>query len=133
MTDAVRPIEATRPDVPSPLRDVVSRALRKDPAERFPTMQAFADALRPFGEGVVIASRSSAHSFPDVAGVGGAKTLLRESGPPDTSAPTMDTTLSAPRPAVTQPEAALLQRKRVTKWLVAAAGAAVLVGVGVSS
>ena len=129
VNDDARPIEATRPDVPSPLRDVVPRALRKDPAERFPTMQAFADALRPFGEGVVIASRSSAQSFPDVAGVGGAKTLLRESGPTDTSAPTMDATLSAARPAVTQPEAAL-QRKRVTKWVVAAAGAAVLVGVG---
>jgi len=62
VNDDVRPIEALRADVPPGLGNVVRRALEKDRERRFQTVQAFGDALRPFGEGVVIAMRSSAHS-----------------------------------------------------------------------
>ncbi|HZS31179.1 MAG TPA: protein kinase [Gaiellaceae bacterium] len=39
-------VREVRPDVPPRLAAAVERALRKDPAQRFPTMEAFADELR---------------------------------------------------------------------------------------
>jgi serine/threonine-protein kinase len=39
-------IRTVRPDVPPRLAAAIDRALQKDPARRFPTMQAFADELR---------------------------------------------------------------------------------------
>jgi serine/threonine protein kinase len=82
VTDDVRPIEASRADVPPALRGVVLKALEKDRAMRFPSMLAFVEALRPFGDGVVIAPRSSAHSFHDVAPLVSATTLIAAPGAP---------------------------------------------------
>jgi serine/threonine-protein kinase len=84
VSDDVRPIEALRPDTPPPLRAAILRALEKDRAKRFPSMLAFAEALRPFGEGVVIAPRSSAHSYHEVAQVGRADTVLEGTPAPAT-------------------------------------------------
>jgi eukaryotic-like serine/threonine-protein kinase len=42
------PIESLRPDLPPPLVAVVARALAPQPALRFPSAQALADALGPF-------------------------------------------------------------------------------------
>lgn len=44
-------IEARASDVPQGLDDVLVAALEKDPAERYPTMEAFADALRELRSG----------------------------------------------------------------------------------
>jgi tRNA A-37 threonylcarbamoyl transferase component Bud32 len=41
------PLDSLRPDVPADLRRVVERAIRKDPAERFPTMADLLEALGP--------------------------------------------------------------------------------------
>lgn len=41
------PLDRVRPDAPENLRRVIARAARKDPSERFPTMQGFLDALEP--------------------------------------------------------------------------------------
>ncbi len=40
------PLDAIRPDISSALASVVQRAISKDPADRFPTASAFAEALR---------------------------------------------------------------------------------------
>jgi serine/threonine protein kinase len=40
------PLRARRPDVPVSLADVVARAMAPDPDDRFPSADAFADALR---------------------------------------------------------------------------------------
>ncbi|HEX4610056.1 MAG TPA: serine/threonine-protein kinase [Urbifossiella sp.] len=44
-------VRAARPDVPPELDAVIRRMLAKDPADRFPTPQAVADALLPFAAG----------------------------------------------------------------------------------
>jgi tRNA A-37 threonylcarbamoyl transferase component Bud32 len=41
-------VDATRPEVPAALADVVARCLAKEPGERFSDMKALADALVPF-------------------------------------------------------------------------------------
>ncbi len=41
-------LRAQRPDLPPEVEEIVLRALAKDPHDRFPTVQAFADALQPF-------------------------------------------------------------------------------------
>jgi serine/threonine protein kinase len=45
-----RPLEEWRPDLPAPIRSAVEKLIRKEPAERYPTMQAAADALRKAAE-----------------------------------------------------------------------------------
>ncbi len=50
VTDSPPPLRPLRPDVPVELEFVLSRALRKKPAERFPSALAFAEALAPFAE-----------------------------------------------------------------------------------
>jgi hypothetical protein len=46
--DTPRPVSARRADVPAELEGVLSRLLAKDPAARYATPRALADALRPF-------------------------------------------------------------------------------------
>ena len=50
--EAPDPVEKTAPGVPSKLIEVVMRCLQKDPAARFPTVEAFAAALAPFRSSV---------------------------------------------------------------------------------
>lgn len=52
-----RPLGDVRPDLPPGLAEVVQRCLAKDPADRYPTVEAFLDALRPFGPEVFSPSR----------------------------------------------------------------------------
>ena len=42
-----RPVEELRPDLPAPLGAVVARCLAKDPADRYPSVDALLDDLRP--------------------------------------------------------------------------------------
>ena len=44
-----RPVAELRPDLPAPLAAVVARCLAKDPDDRYPTVDALLDDLRPFG------------------------------------------------------------------------------------
>ncbi len=46
LADAVPPLGTVRPDAPANVVRAVMRALAKAPADRFPTLQAFAEALR---------------------------------------------------------------------------------------
>jgi serine/threonine-protein kinase len=97
VNDDVPPIESLRSDVPPALREAVVRALAKDREKRFQTMRAFAEALRPFSDGVVIATRGSVASFPDSVGAASAATLLSApQGPPATTgtAVTQDPTIA---------------------------------------
>ena len=47
LTNAPEPIRSVRPEVPRPLEDVVARSLARDPDYRYPSAQAFKDALAP--------------------------------------------------------------------------------------
>jgi serine/threonine-protein kinase len=47
LTNAPEPIRSVRPEVPRPLEDVVARSLARDPEYRYPSAQAFKDALAP--------------------------------------------------------------------------------------
>lgn len=51
--DAPPPVEKLRPDLPPPLRDILDRAIAKDPESRFPDATAVADAISSF-EGEVL-------------------------------------------------------------------------------
>jgi serine/threonine-protein kinase len=46
VSEPPRPIGELRPDAPKPLRDVIERALLKDPDDRWPSASAMRDALR---------------------------------------------------------------------------------------
>jgi serine/threonine protein kinase/tetratricopeptide (TPR) repeat protein len=46
LADTVPPLTTVRPDVPANVAQAVMKALAKAPADRFPSAQAFADALR---------------------------------------------------------------------------------------
>jgi serine/threonine-protein kinase len=46
-SDQPPPLQALRPDVPTPVAAVVARLMAKDPADRFPTAAAVAAALAP--------------------------------------------------------------------------------------
>ena len=47
LTNAPEPVRTVRPEVPRPLEDVVARSLARDPDYRYPSAQAFKDALSP--------------------------------------------------------------------------------------
>ena len=46
MTEAPRPLTASRAGIPAQLNALVARSLAKSPADRFPNAKAMADALR---------------------------------------------------------------------------------------
>jgi serine/threonine protein kinase/Flp pilus assembly protein TadD len=50
LADAVPPLGTVRPDTPANVVRAVMKALAKAPADRFPTLQAFAEALRSAAE-----------------------------------------------------------------------------------
>ncbi len=58
IADQVPPLGTVRPDAPANVVHAVMRALSKAPADRYPTAQAFADALRSAAE----ADEGAAHS-----------------------------------------------------------------------
>ncbi|HEX6764510.1 MAG TPA: protein kinase [Polyangiaceae bacterium] len=53
LNDPIASIREHRAEIPPELDDVVLRALERDPASRYPSAQAFAEALRPFAGGSV--------------------------------------------------------------------------------
>ena len=50
MSGPPRPLAELRPDLPTGLADVVMRSIARERDERYPTMQALIDAVRPFVE-----------------------------------------------------------------------------------
>jgi serine/threonine-protein kinase len=50
LEEAPAPLRSHRPEVPRPLADAVHRALAKEPAQRYPDVRAFRQALLPFAE-----------------------------------------------------------------------------------
>jgi serine/threonine-protein kinase len=105
VSDDPRPIRALRPEIPPALWEVIQGTLAKDRERRTPSMTALADALHPFGDGVVIAPRSTAHSRPEIAHVGAAETLLVERPAPPLKpvpSPPSSEHRTATGPAVTQ-------------------------------
>jgi serine/threonine-protein kinase len=117
VTDPVRPIETLRPDVPAALRDVVLKALEKDRERRFATMTEFADALAPFGDGLVAAPRASARGMPSIPEIEHAETLAIVSSGPRVTAPT-GTQPSAPATAgaVTQDVRSTASPSGARRW-----------------
>jgi hypothetical protein len=57
ITEVPKPLITVRPDVPRELSDALARALSKDPASRFNTMEEFAAAIPHMGQGPASASR----------------------------------------------------------------------------
>jgi serine/threonine protein kinase len=49
MREDPRPVSELRPDLPAGLAEVVGRLLAREPAGRFPTARAAAEALAPYG------------------------------------------------------------------------------------
>jgi TolB-like protein/Flp pilus assembly protein TadD len=60
----VPPLSTVRPDLPPGVAEVITRALAKVPADRFPSLQAFADALRAGAAGVVAAAERAVAILP---------------------------------------------------------------------
>lgn len=81
--DAPPPLATYRQDVPLGLEQAILVALQKDPAARFPTVQALATAIAPFGSGSIriadstMARASYASSSPSLPrlGIESARTL----------------------------------------------------------
>jgi tRNA A-37 threonylcarbamoyl transferase component Bud32 len=108
VTDDVQPLRELRPDAPDGLSEVVGRALTKDREHRFASMKAFADALQPFGTGVVVGPRASYSSVPEVES---AETLFLP-------AATMDVVraVTAPGAAAPQTTSSPTPRAAVARW-----------------
>ncbi|MBX3233349.1 MAG: serine/threonine protein kinase [Labilithrix sp.] len=127
--DACTPIR--RPDVPPAVRDAVMRALEKDPARRFPSVEALASAIAPFARRsapVVEALESLpppaqlAQLAPTTRQVLGSTLKLPPPAPPISSPGFAETEIVSVSPYVAPPK---------TRWpLVAAAIGATLVVAG---
>ena len=70
MCDAVPPLATVRPDVPAGVAGAIQRALAKEPADRYPSLQAFADALRTAAAGQDEAAARSVAVLPFANGGG---------------------------------------------------------------
>ncbi len=69
ISDAVPPLATVRPDVPVAVAAAVERALAKEPADRWPTLQAFAEALRAASAGHDAAAARSVAVLPFASAV----------------------------------------------------------------
>jgi serine/threonine-protein kinase len=140
-----RPLTELAPAVPAELWAVVRRCLAKDPADRFPTALALAEALSPF------AAAEGPRSVParDLAGVQARRAATTEAAPAVSTRERtaldmeMDTAARPPEgervepalAAATPPSApalAPLAPRAPPRWLLAA-GAALAVGVGAAA
>jgi TolB-like protein/tRNA A-37 threonylcarbamoyl transferase component Bud32/Flp pilus assembly protein TadD len=70
LRDDVPPLATVRPDVPGPMAAAIVRALAKEPAERWPSLQAFAEALHAGAAGHEEAAARSVAVLP-LANLGG--------------------------------------------------------------
>jgi serine/threonine-protein kinase len=96
LTTRPPPLLSRRDDMPADLEAVVMRCLRRDPAERFATVEEFVAALRSAaGWGRAAAD---AHVAPTLVSPGG-----RSSGPPAPARPVPPTALTADPVSSTQP------------------------------
>jgi TolB-like protein/Tfp pilus assembly protein PilF len=76
VADAVPPLTTVRPDAPATIADVLTRALAKAPADRYPSLGAFADALRGAAASASAATARAVAILP----------LVNAGGPPDDDA-----------------------------------------------
>lgn len=77
------PLKALRPDVPDGLRDVIDKAMSKDPDARFYTAEAMIDALEPW----VVPVSSVRNDTPTLEPASVAPTEIRDSFSPDGPSP----------------------------------------------
>jgi serine/threonine-protein kinase len=107
VTEPLRPLGERRADVPVSLVAVVTKALAKDPDERFQAMRDFAEALSAFGSSSVAVINVPSE---------GALRIDAQSAGLDVTAIALDTSRATPRSAqvVTAPN-----RSRRPAWLVA--------------
>ena len=144
------PLRAARPDVPVELETVILRALRKNPAERFPTISELAISLLPF------APRRAQHNVERITKLlrsAGLSTSNYDGSMPPPGADTVPDAVTA-RDATTQPDSVqgvtsgdalvrhdrtqanfgqtrgLTKRSSALGWGLAAAGFVVLVAAG---
>ena len=79
ISDAVPPLATVRPDVPGTVAAAIERALAKEPADRWPSLQAFGEALRTASAGHDAAAARSVAVLPFAgAGAGSEETILAD-------------------------------------------------------
>jgi serine/threonine protein kinase len=121
--DAPPPIATFRQDVPPALEDAILVALQKEPSRRYPTVQALAIAIAPFGSGSVQAPEPAPStrapvqyttSSPDLMRMESARTLPH-------SDPSIPMTSERGAPVGTLPgwTTRSSPRKRRARWVIA--------------
>ena len=85
LSEEVPALDPTSTTIPAELRAHVSRALQKDPAQRFQTAAAFAEALAPFARNAGVADLLEANELPSAAPT--AETFVKSSDPALASLP----------------------------------------------
>jgi hypothetical protein len=107
LTNAPAPIRSVRPEVPRPLEDVVARSLARDPDYRYPSAQAFKDALAPGGDTAPTGPLAPPRPAPESPGF--ERTQVGASPPPPAHTQPPSATVQAP--------AAPPRRRRRWPWL----------------
>ena len=129
--DEPMPIQQIRPDLPDWTHEIITRALAKDPAQRFQSAREMSDALSraialtPATAAPVIDGATEAMAIPDFAALPAAATKTPPAAPQN-SVPT-----TAPKTATKTARSSdrAFVQQRLGRWLGAAAAAAVIGGV----
>jgi serine/threonine protein kinase len=82
-----RPIQELRPEVPDELLPILDKMLARDPAERYPTPAAVADALAPFTKSPL--GPPADQEMPKLSPAARAKKLVERAKPPPAPPPPM--------------------------------------------
>ena len=97
LTNAPEPIRSVRPEVPRPLEDVVARSLARDPDYRYPSAQAFKDALAPGGASAPTGPLVPPRPAPEPPGFERTHVSARPQPPPPAQTLASPAPVSAPR------------------------------------
>ncbi len=111
------PLSQRVPWLPRDVEAVVQRALAKDPQQRFPTVQDFADALEQASQDVLPTARGEAHGWSQPSQGPQAHSVSAAPLPPlePTQAVAADSPISAPSPLREGAERARPQRATVSR------------------